>query len=100
MALYHIVLFRLKPGVTKAQLNQWTSVANGMVGQVPGLRQLKAGTPLAATAARAKGFDMGLVAILEKPDDLPTYAAHPAHLEVQKLREELCEDTLVYDLEF
>ncbi|RAL12204.1 uncharacterized protein BO97DRAFT_443229 [Aspergillus homomorphus CBS 101889] len=100
MPIYHIVLFRLKPGVTKAQLDHWSNVAKGMVGQIPGLRELHAGSPLAATAARAKGFDMGLVAILEKAEDVQVYAAHPAHLEVHKLREELCEDTLAYDLEF
>ncbi|PYH84813.1 hypothetical protein BO82DRAFT_351617 [Aspergillus uvarum CBS 121591] len=100
MAIYHIVLFRLKPGVSKARVDHWSSLAKGMVGQIPGLRELQAGGPLAATAARAKGFDMGIVAILEKPNDVQTYAAHPAHLEVQKLREELCDDALAYDLEF
>ena len=33
------------------------------------------------TAARAKGFDMGLVAIMEKPEDLQGYATHPDHLQ-------------------
>lgn len=31
------------------------------------------------TASRAKGYDMGLLAILEKPDDLSVYAEHPSH---------------------
>lgn len=52
------------------------------------------------TASRAKGYDMGLVAILDKPEDVPGYAAHPAHQAVHRLREELCEDTLAYDMEF
>lgn len=66
---------------------------------------------------------MGLVAVLETPEHVATYATHPAHLEyvpwvpvdsghclqdqwltgfnrVHKMREELCEDTLAYDLEF
>lgn len=30
---------------------------------------------------RAKGFDMGLVAILETPEQVLSYASHPAHLE-------------------
>lgn len=30
---------------------------------------------------RAKGFNMGLVAVLEKAEDVATYAVHPAHLE-------------------
>ncbi|KAL4880846.1 hypothetical protein BJY04DRAFT_190147 [Aspergillus karnatakaensis] len=100
MPVYHIVLFRLKQGVTTAQLQDWSSIAQNMVGKIPGLISLKAGQPLPISIPRAKGFDMGLVAVLEKPEDLAGYAVHPAHLEVHKLREELCEDTLAYDLEF
>ncbi|KAL4816293.1 hypothetical protein BDW67DRAFT_161987 [Aspergillus spinulosporus] len=100
MPVYHIVLFRLKQGVTPAQLQTWTSTAQSMVGKIPGLLSLKAGGPLPICIPRAKGFDMGLVAVLEKPSDLEGYAVHPAHLEVHKMREELCEDTLAYDLEF
>ncbi|KAJ5180687.1 hypothetical protein N7492_003897 [Penicillium capsulatum] len=65
-----------------------------------GLVSLKANTPLPICLPRAKGFDMGLVAVLETPEHVATYATHPAHLEVHKMREELCEDTLAYDMEF
>lgn len=33
------------------------------------------------TAHRAKGYNMGLISILEKADDLKVYANHPVHLE-------------------
>lgn len=39
------------------------------------------GHPLAMTAARAKGYNLGLVAILDKPEHLAGYAVHPAHQE-------------------
>ncbi|KAL4809383.1 hypothetical protein BDV18DRAFT_131953 [Aspergillus unguis] len=100
MPVYHIVLFRLKPGVTASQIQTWSTLAQNMVGKIPGLVSLKAGQPLPISVPRAKGFDMGLVAVLEKGEDLVGYAGHPAHLEVHKMREELCEDTLAYDLEF
>ncbi|KAE8378611.1 hypothetical protein BDV26DRAFT_261194 [Aspergillus bertholletiae] len=100
MPVYHVVLFRLKQGVTQAQLASWKKLSQGMVGQIPGLRSLKTNQPLPISVPRAKGFDLGLVAVLEKPEDVAVYAVHPAHLEVQKLREELCEDALAYDLEF
>ena len=51
-----------------------------MVGQIPGLTKLEVNGPLASTAARGQGFNMGLVAILEKADDVKVYAEHPAHL--------------------
>lgn len=81
-----------------------------------GLVEFHANPPLAQTANRAKGYDMGLVAILEKPEQVLTYGEHPAHQEylpqnenywrrinanrVHKLREQLCDDTLAYDFEF
>ena len=52
-----------------------------MVGQIPGLRSLKTNPPLPISVPRAKGFDMGLVAVLDKKEDVAVYAAHPAHLE-------------------
>ncbi|KAJ5097352.1 stress responsive A/B barrel domain protein [Penicillium angulare] len=100
MPVYHVVLFRLKEGVKQEQLDTWAQVAKSMVGKIPGLISLEANTPLPISVPRAKGFNMGLVAVLEKPEDLATYAVHPVHLEVHKFREELAEDTLAYDLEF
>ncbi|RAO73173.1 uncharacterized protein BHQ10_009185 [Talaromyces amestolkiae] len=100
MPVYHIVLFHLKPGVTQEQLSQWRSLTKSMVDKIPGLLSVEANGPLPISVPRAKGFDMGIVAVLEKPEHIASYAIHPAHLEVHKLREELCDDTLAYDLEF
>ncbi|KAL4956761.1 hypothetical protein BDW69DRAFT_181325 [Aspergillus filifer] len=100
MPVYHIVLFRLKPTVTPEQITHWTTLAKNMVGKIPGLLDLKTGSALPICVPRAKGFNMGLVAILEKESDLEGYAVHPVHLEVHKLREEYCEETLAYDFEF
>ena len=44
-----------------------------------GLVKIDVGPPLESTAARAKGFDFGLVALLEKADDVKVYAEHPVH---------------------
>ena len=54
---------------------------NELVLPSSGLLKYDFGAPLPVTAARAKGYDMGLVAILEKPADVTVYAQHPAHLE-------------------
>jgi hypothetical protein len=42
---------------------------------------MECGQPLPICLPRAQGFDMGLVAVLEKPEHVATYAVHPAHLE-------------------
>jgi len=52
-----------------------------MVGHIPGLLKLEFNKPLPSTAHRGQGFDMGLVATLEKEDDVKVYAEHPVHLE-------------------
>ncbi|OJJ35236.1 hypothetical protein ASPWEDRAFT_40414 [Aspergillus wentii DTO 134E9] len=81
MPVYHIVLFRLKQGVTSAQLATWSQISQAMVGKIPGLISLKTNPPLPISVPRAKGFDMGLVAVLESPEHVAGYATHPAHLE-------------------
>ncbi|KAE9376453.1 hypothetical protein N431DRAFT_180994 [Stipitochalara longipes BDJ] len=100
MPVYHIVLFKLKPNVLPDQIAEWSKLATQMVGKIPGLLEFYANHPLTQTAKRAKGYDMGVVAILETPADILPYGEHPAHQEVHKLREQLCSETLVYDLEF
>jgi hypothetical protein len=67
--------------VTPELLASWSAVSKAMVGKIPGLISLHVGPPLPITVPRAKGFDMGLVAILESPEHVASYASHPAHLE-------------------
>ncbi|CAK3809809.1 Hypothetical predicted protein [Lecanosticta acicola] len=98
MTVYHIVLFKLKPNTPAEKISEMKAAGSAMVGQVPGLQRIDFGSPV--LPARAQGFDLGLVAILEKAEDIKVYAEHPAHLKVHALREAICEDTLAYDLEF
>lgn len=46
-----------------------------------GLISWDAGTPLTATAARANGYDMGVVLVLRNEAQLKSFAEHPAHHE-------------------
>lgn len=75
------VLFRLKQGVTPAQLQTWSHTTKSMVGKIPGLVSMQTNPPLPISVPRAKGFDMGLVAVLESAEHVKGYAEHPAHLE-------------------
>lgn len=93
-----LVLFKLKPDISKAQLAEWSELGAAMVGKIPGMDVLThccfgkmnsntnkgllkwdANPPLPVTAHRAQGYDMGLIAVLEKPEDVVTYGKHPAH---------------------
>ena len=48
-----------------------------------GLVDFQVGSGLAVTAHRAKGYDMGVVATLEKVEDVTSYGLHPAHQEFE-----------------
>ncbi|KAK5173514.1 uncharacterized protein LTR77_002195 [Saxophila tyrrhenica] len=98
MVVHHIVLFKLKPETTKEQVSELEATVKDMVGKIPGticpmtdysiysrsdchqgLVKIEFGPPLESTAARAKGYNAGLIAVLEKPDDVKVYAEHPVH---------------------
>ena len=75
-----VVLFKLKPGVTSKLIGEMRTAGNAMVGVIPGLKSFNIGPPLASTAHRAQGYDMGLVTVLETEEQLLAYAKHPAHI--------------------
>ncbi|KAI6081916.1 hypothetical protein F4821DRAFT_248352 [Hypoxylon rubiginosum] len=100
MPLYHLALIKFKPGVTAEQIKEWDALMKEMVGKIPGLISLEVNSPLASTAHRSQGFHRGMVSILEKTEDLNGYIAHPSHLRVKEFGEKLCEEMIVYDLEF
>lgn len=74
-----LVLFKLKPGTEQADIDAMQAAGQAMLGVVPGLQSFILGPPLASTANRAQGFDMGLVAVLETEEQVLSYAGHPAH---------------------
>ncbi|KAK3192167.1 hypothetical protein K4F52_001796 [Lecanicillium sp. MT-2017a] len=100
MAVYHIVLFKLKPNVSPEDAEKLKEAITNMAGKVPGLIRVDAAPPHISTAHRAQGFSMGLVAVLDSPETIKTYAEHPEHQKVHKRRESMCDDTLAFDLEY
>ncbi|KAF4461374.1 hypothetical protein FALBO_11829, partial [Fusarium albosuccineum] len=74
------VLFKLKPNVPQQTIDEMRDAGKAMVGVVPGLRSFEFGPPLASTAHRAQGFDLGLIAILNTEADVLAYGPHPAYL--------------------
>ena len=45
-----------------------------------GLSKMSVGPPLESTASRGKGYNLAVVAILDKPETVQIYAEHPEHL--------------------
>lgn len=50
-----------------------------MVGVIPGLKSFEMGAPLASTAHRAQGFNMGLITVMDTEEQVLAYGAHEAH---------------------
>ncbi|KAL4865133.1 hypothetical protein BDV12DRAFT_200416 [Aspergillus spectabilis] len=102
MPVYHVALFKLKSDADPKRVRRWQDLAHAMVGKVPGLIELQAGSPLEFTAHMAKGFDMGVVVLVDYTESLATFFTHPSHDEVHELYLEVCEDgsTVGYDIEF
>ncbi|KAK7409436.1 hypothetical protein QQX98_008397 [Neonectria punicea] len=99
MAIYHVVLFKLKPNTPQQSIDEMRAAGEAMVGVVPGLRSFYFGPPLASTSQRAQGYELGLIAILDKEEHVLAYGPHPAHQAVNKIREAIAAETLAYDLE-
>ncbi|QKX62377.1 uncharacterized protein TRUGW13939_09536 [Talaromyces rugulosus] len=100
MAIYHVVLFKLKDGVSNDQLKELVATAKGLIGRVPGLTSLEANKPLPSSAAAAQGYNAGIVAVLEDEAALAAYNEKSNGATAQKWREELVDSTLVYDLSY
>jgi hypothetical protein len=81
----NIVLFKLKPGVGSAAVLELTTAVESMMGKVPGLQKIVVGPPHRSTAFRAQGFDLGVIATLNKAETIKIYAEHPEHLKLSRL---------------
>ncbi|KAJ6103566.1 hypothetical protein N7486_003788 [Penicillium sp. IBT 16267x] len=98
MPVYRIILFRLKPHATEAQKSAFFEESHKLKGVIPGIVSLELGP--AMDMARTKGFDYGIVLCLEGPEYLDIFAKHPAHLKLHDIREEMCDDSLAFNIQF
>ena len=80
--IYHIVMWNFKPeveeGAKEAIKAEMAKHLKGLVGQVPGLLTAEfVENPISSST-----HDIALVTTLEKAEDIPVYATHPAHVHV------------------
>ena len=79
---HHIVMWKFRPEIADADkprlLADMASHLEGLVGQVPGLVELR----FVASPLPSSTNDMALVSLLEKPEDVAVYSSHPAHVAV------------------
>ena len=74
--LTHIVLYKLKPGVAKEEIEALLHQAGTRLRQVPGVANLKAGTSI----YKEDPYQCALVMYFEDVAALDRYRVHPVHV--------------------
>lgn len=74
--LTHIVLYKLKPGVTQEQVNGLLQEARTRLPEIPGVMNLRAGTSI----YKDDPYQAALVMYFDGVEALDRYRVHPAHV--------------------
>ena len=93
----HIVLLKLKSGVTEAQLETLSDTLLGMAGEIPGIESITAGTNN-SPEGKSQGYAYGFIVRFTDEAARDAYLPHPFHRQVasEHIRP-LVEDVLVFD---
>lgn len=84
-SLLHVFLYSPLPGATPQDFENFEKATRGMVGQIPGLKNVWVGKlrePVPAENDTIRTYGVGME--FESPQALEGYASHPAHDEWSK----------------
>ncbi|VAX19365.1 hypothetical protein MNBD_NITROSPINAE03-664 [hydrothermal vent metagenome] len=90
----HIVLFKLKPNITKQEVEGLTKGLNGLKESIKQVRALTVEMDVGGTPSSC---DLALDALFDNMADVKTYSESPAHIEIVKMVERLCESRMKID---
>jgi hypothetical protein len=92
----HVVLLRLRRGVTEHEVQQALDHVRALKDVIPGILSVDAGdTSVRHTKATAAGSSCAS----SNREDLHLYASHDAHQPVSQELQRLCESIIDFDLE-
>ncbi|KAJ2352343.1 hypothetical protein IWW50_004453 [Coemansia erecta] len=95
MTFFHIVLLPVSPAAPAAHVEQVVAELNALAEHIPFVVRAKCGRTV---TDRGKQYTHALVVELQRQDQLPLYAAHPAHQAVlAKIKLIISEDSLAMD---
>jgi hypothetical protein len=77
--LRHVALFKLKPGVTDAEVGAVVDGLRALPDQVPSIRGYEVGRDLDLNEGT---YDLAVVALFDDEDGYVQYLEHPAHRKV------------------
>lgn len=93
----HIVLLKLKSGITAAQLEVLSDALLGMADEIPGIESITSGTNN-SSEGKSQGYAYGFIVRFTDESARDAYLPHPFHRQVagEHIRP-LVEDVLVFD---
>ncbi|HCP12729.1 MAG TPA: stress responsive protein [Planctomycetaceae bacterium] len=94
--LRHVVLFRYKPEVTAAQLDEINRAFQDLKRQIPEVRDFERGINNSPEGL-AKGFTHGYLITFESEADREAYLPHPAHKKFVEMLGGKLEEPFVFD---
>jgi antibiotic biosynthesis monooxygenase (ABM) superfamily enzyme len=92
----HVVMFKLKPGVSPAQRDEWLEMSRQLHGEIDLVRSFSIGADLLRLP---RSYDVAVVADFDNLEDVQAYADHPTHLATVELSRELSEHIVSADFE-
>ena len=92
----HVVVFKLKPGVSEARRDEWLEMSRRLHGRIELVRNFKIGVDLLRLP---RSYDVAVVADFDSLEAVRAYAEHPAHLSAVELSRELSEHIVSVDFE-
>jgi lysophospholipase L1-like esterase len=94
--LRHVVLFKYKPEVTAAQLDEINRAFQDLKRQIPEVRDFERGINNSPEGL-SKGFTHGYLVTFSSEEDRAAYLPHPAHKKFVELLGGKLEEPLVFD---
>jgi Stress responsive A/B Barrel Domain len=82
----HVVMFKLKPGVSEAQRDEWLEMSRRLHERIELVRAFSIGADLLRLP---RSYDAAVVANFESLEDVRACAEHPAHLPAVELSERI-----------
>ena len=92
----HVVMFKLRPGVSEAQRDEWLEMSRRAHQRIDLVRAYSIGADLLHLP---RSYDVAVVADFDSLEDVRAYADHPLHLSAVELSRELSEHIVSVDFE-
>ena len=85
----HIVFFKFKPEASEKEKNKLASDLKSLEGKIPLINRLEIGFDI---GKKQNSCDLALNVDFNTWEDVESYGAHPAHIEVVKFIKDICQN--------